>query len=82
MGTAKNRLSLQITRSGESRVTREHFGKRCKVGREISKGKEAKRDGRSAKCLGWFQPHRDRVLNFENFLLVSLEINTSYSQQT
>lgn len=62
-------------------MTRERFGKRCKVGREISKGKGAKRDGRTAKCLGWFQPDIDMVLNSENFLFVSLEISASYSQQ-
>lgn len=40
-----------------------------------SRGKGAKRDGWSVKCLCCFQPDIDIVLNSENFIFVSLEIN-------
>ena len=37
-------------------------------------------DGRSAKCLCWFQPDVDRVLNSEHFIFVSLEIKAVCSK--
>lgn len=47
------------------RTTRQenYFSKSCKVGERTSKDKGTKKDGRSSKCLFWFEPDIDTVLN-------------------
>ena len=43
----------------------------------MNEGEGAKKDGRSSKCLLWFETDVDTVLNSEFFIFVSLEINIS-----
>lgn len=46
----------------------------CSV--ERTRKAEEQWGGGSAKCLCWFQPDVDAVLNSERFIFVSLEIKT------